>query len=198
MPTTIASTNLDASLTACKGWFEMAALDFQAAIDPAVTFNVPDGRCMYLYTAGRYPKNCTLRTGLTNTSMPLFLWHGNNSLDVNNPGTVTVNGRYMHTAIGPTGIVQALVGKGAYELESTEFDSSKVYAPNQLLTATAADTNSTTGGRLTNAGTAASGTKVKQFTDTVCGVVSRGVFTNQDGVQVLAFWPEWLPGTAPA
>jgi hypothetical protein len=191
----IASTNLDHGLSAAKGWFEMAALDFQAAIDPAVTFTVPDGRVMQLYTAGRYPINCTVKTGLSNTSMPLFLWHGNNSYDVSNNGIIASNGRWDFQAIGPTGIAQMLVGKGAYELESTEFDTTKSYAPNQLLTAVQADTTAATGGLITNVGTAAGGTKVKQYTDTVCGVVSRGVFTNQDGVSVLAFWPEWLPGT---
>lgn len=194
----ILSTNMDHELNALKGWFEMAALDFQALIDPSVTITVYSGRVMSLYTQGQLPKNCTVKTGVTNAGMPLFVWHGNDSYDVTNNGIIQNSGRWNSQSIGPTGVAQFLVGKGAYEFESTEFDSTKSYSCNQLLTALNADTTQATGGVLTNAGSAAGGTKVKQFTDPVCGVVSRGVYTNQNGVSVLAFWPEWLPGTAPS
>jgi hypothetical protein len=196
VPTQIASTYMDHSLTAAKGWFDMSALDFQAKFDAAITFLVPAGRCCFLYTAGATPKQCTVKTGLSNTSMPLFVWNGSNSTDVNNPGT-TASGRFLHQAIGPTGVGQFLVASGGYELETTEFIAG-TYTPNRLLTAVAADTNAVTGGMLTSVGTAAGGTLVKQFTDTVCGVVSRGQFVNSDKVPVIAFWPWFIPGTAPA
>jgi len=32
------------------------------------------------------------------------------------------------------------------------------------------------------------------YTHPVCGVVSDGVFKNSHGVNVLAFWPVYLPG----
>lgn len=197
MPTRIVSTYLDHSLTPAKGWFQPAALDFQAGFDVAITFDLPSGRCCFLYTAGRYPKNCKVRTGVSNTGMPLFVWHGPDSLDVINPGTASGNGRFMWAPTGPTGIGQFLVAAGGYELETTEFDGTKAYPPNALLTATAADTNATTGGRLTSAGSAVSGA-VKQTVDTVVGVTSRGVFANNDGVNALAFWTWFIPGTAPS
>ena len=164
MPGTITSTNLDHSLTAAKGWFEMAALDFQSAIDPSVISPVQDGRCMHLYLYGRYPKNCTVKTGVTSTSMPLFVWHGNTDYDVANTASLP-NGRFMMQSIGPTGIAQFLVAKGAYELETTEYDTSwnnGAYAANTLLTAIANDSG-TTGGLITGKGSSVSTVELQRL-----------------------------------
>ena len=62
-----------------------------------------------------------------------------------------------------------------------------------MLTAKSADTDAVNGGLVTNAGTGSHGT-VKQFVDPVCGVVCRGMFQNNDYVNVLNLWTYFLPG----
>jgi hypothetical protein len=130
--------------------------------------------------------------GVDQTGMGIFLFPGQADFDVNNPGT-TAGGLFMHQAIAPTGKISGLVAKGGYELESTEFDTDQSYTPGDLLTATADNTDITVGGVLTNVGTGAHG-DVKQYVDPVCGIVSGGRHKNEHGVDVLRFWPEWLPG----
>jgi hypothetical protein len=169
-----------------KGWPSPYALDYDAKISANVTFDLPRGRVVHLNSSGEF------ETGVDQTSMGIFLFPGAADFDVNNPGT-TAAGHFMHQQIAPTGKVSGLVAKGAYELESTEYDTAQVYVPGDLLTATVANTNATTGGRMTNVGTGAHG-DVKQYVDPVCGVVSHGTRTNEHGVSVLRFWPEWLPG----
>jgi hypothetical protein len=93
----------------------------------------------------------------------------------------------------PKGIANGLVATGGYELESSEFDAEQTYAANDLLTATADNADSDVGGVLTND---VSGNPVEQYTDPVCGVVSRGVFRNEHDVSMLAFWSYFLPGAA--
>lgn len=169
-----------------KGWPNPHCLDYDAMISANVTFTVPRGRVAHLNAEGEF------EMGVTETAMAIFLFPGETDPDVSNPGT-TAKGNFMHQAIAPTGKISGLVATGAYELESTEFDTARTYTPGDLLTATANNTNATTGGRLTNAGTGAGG-DVKQFVDPCCGVVSRGERTNEHGVPVLGFWPVWLPG----
>ena len=175
------------ALNAAKGWFQPTALDFQAKLSANVTFNPPAGRVAHLNAAGEF------EMGMIARCMPLFLWNGINDFDVSNPG-MTAGGHFVQQAIAPTGKMQSLVATGGYELESTEFDSENVYAPNDLLTATASNSNADTGGVLTNAGTGSHG-NVKQFVDPCCGIVSRGSYNNEHGVAVVAFWPIVLPGT---
>lgn len=169
-----------------KGWFEPAALDFSAKLSSNVTFDVPAGRVMHVNSAGEF------ETGVGETDMGIVLIQGSQAYDVANDGT-TPAGNFMHQAIAPAGTMSGLVCSGAYEIEDTEFDTGQTYAPNELLTATVANTTLATGGVLTNAGSGAGG-DVEQFVDPVCGVVSRGEFVNAHGISVLAFWPVWLPG----
>jgi hypothetical protein len=97
----------------------------------------------------------------------------------------------------------ALVAKGAYELFTTEFDTTQSYAPNQPLRAPVGNTTAGTGGLLTNQGVvdigtfvaaySASSTTTNYYTN-VCGIVSSGTSQNAYGVLVLNFWPVWYPG----
>ncbi len=93
----------------------------------------------------------------------------------------------MHRAISPTGVLSGLVATGGYEIDSTEYDTTKTYAPGDLLTAVASDSVLATGGVLTNA-------SAVQFVNPICGVVSSGAHTNHNGVPTLSFWSVWLPG----
>ena len=169
-----------------KGWFQPAALDFTAKLSANVTFDVPSGRTLHVNSAGEF------ETGVGETDMAIFCLQASDDFDVSNPGT-TPSGNFMHQSIGPAGNMSGLVAEGAYEIESTEYNAARTYTPNDLLTAAVANTTLATGGVLTNAGTGALG-DVEQFVDPVCGVVSRGAFTNAHGIDVLAFWPTFVPG----
>jgi hypothetical protein len=171
-----------------KGWFDMAALDFAAKLAAAVTFDVPGGRVVHVNDDGEF------EMGIGQTDMAIFLIQGSADYDVSNPGQ-TLAGNFMHRAIAPTGVMSGVVATGGYELETTEFDADSTvdYDPNTLLTATASNTDEDTGGVITSEGTGA-GSRVKQFVDPVCGVVSTGVHTNHNNISTLALWPVYLPG----
>lgn len=189
MPVAFYAPNLmtEHVLNTPKGWFQPAALDFVAKISNNVSFLLYAGRVVHLDVNGEFVP------GVGETDMAIFLLQAANAFTVANPG-MTASGHFMHQAILPAGNSSGLVAKGGYELESSEFDATQpVYTPGDLLTAGTSLTNSVTGGVLTNVGSGAAG-DVKQFVDPVCGVVSRGTRTTEHGTQVLAFWPEWLPG----
>lgn len=173
-----------------KGWFHAHALDFAAKLSPNVTLEAYWGRVVHVNAAGEF------EMGISGTKMPMFLWRSSNGADVSNPGT-TAGGLFVHQAILPRGDMNALVATGGYELESTEFDTAPntAYAPNQMLTALASNTVQATGGVISNdrAGAGGSSGAVRQYTDPVCGVVSRGKRTNEHSVPVLAFWTYFLP-----
>lgn len=163
-----------------KGWFDMAALDYDAKLSSNVEFVVPRGRVVHLNSNGEF------EMGAHNTGVAIFLLNGSEDADVSNPGT-TAAGNFMHQAVAPTGKLSGVVATGGYEIDNTEFDSSRTYTPGDLLTATASNSNATTGGRLTNE-------NVTQFVNPVVGVVSSGKHKNHNGVQTLSFWCVWLPG----
>jgi hypothetical protein len=119
--------------------------------------------------------------------MAIFLFQSSLDFDVSNPGVV---GDYTY-GISPKGISSGLVAAGAYELETTEFDQTRQYLPNQPLRSPASNTDAVNGGILTNQGIGvnASGT----FANAICGCVSRGVYKNAYQQQALAFWPVYFP-----
>lgn len=165
-----------------KGWFDMASLDYSAKLSSAVTFAVKRGRVVHVDSNGEF------RPGAHETNIAIFLLNGSDDADVSNPGT-TAGGRFMHQAVAPTGKMSGLVATGGYEIASTEFDTEQTYTPGDLLTATASNSNATTGGRITNA-------SVTQYVTPVVGVVSSGKAQNHNGIQALSFWTVWLPGAA--
>jgi hypothetical protein len=115
--------------------------------------------------------------------MGVFLFQGSDAFDVANPGGTD------WYAIAPNGIMSGLVATGAYELETTEYDTANIYLPNQPLRAIAADATPATGGVLTNAGFVFG-------TNAYVGVVSRGTYVNAYGRSSLAFWPVYAPSAA--
>lgn len=165
-----------------KGWFDMASLDYSAKLSSAVTFAVKRGRVVHVDSNGEF------RPGAHDTNIAIFLLNGSEDADVSNPGT-TAGGRFMHQAVAPTGKMSGLVATGGYEIATTEFDTSRTYTPGDLLTATASNSNATTGGRVTNE-------SVTQYVTPVVGVVSSGKAQNHNGIQALSFWTVWLPGAA--
>lgn len=170
-----------------KGWFDMASLDYSAKLG-TVGYTVPRGRVVHLeHVNGKE----VFLPGVRATDVAIFLLNGSDDADVSNDGT-TASGRFVQQAISPSGKLSGVVATGGYEIDSTEFDSSRTYVAGDLLTAPtgALLANAATGGVLTNNG-------VVQYVNPVVGVVSSGKHTNHNGVPTVSFWSVWLPaGTA--
>ena len=185
------SQMFDHTLDACKGWFHEAALDHSAKLSADVTTDpYEQGRVVHIDSDGEYA------SGVSLTSMAIFLLNSSDDPDVANPG-----GDYWQ-AVAPTGAMSGLVATGAYELESSEFIA-QTYVPGNLLGAAGANTTPAVGGFLNNeddAGTALSvpweldSTPASGTNQAICGVVSTGTNENSHGVSVLRFWPVYLPG----
>jgi hypothetical protein len=191
------------TLNPLKGWPSPTALDFIGQVSSAVTLGtspstpLPAGRCVHVdsYVQSTYGPGATggtqlgsnatniFKTGVTGTMMGIFLFQYANDFDVANPGVV--GSTTYWTPIIPGGNQMGLVATGAYELETTEYDTAQTYLPNQPLRALAADTGAT-GGTLTNQG-------FTFGTNAYVGVVSRGTYVNAYGQNVLAFWPVYAP-----
>lgn len=176
------------TLEAPKGWPSPHAVDFQAKFDStqlgAVSGGVAfAGRVVHLNNSGDY------EFGIGNRHMPLFLFQNSDDPDVENDGGDAATVANAWVAIAPTGKMLALVAAGAYELASTEFDTTQTYNPNDCLTA-ATGTTLATCGVLTNQ-------SAVPYTNPVCGVVSRGrtptSAKNAHGQPELYFWPVYLP-----
>lgn len=180
-----------------KGWFEMAALDFQAKIDPNIEFDLPPGRIVHLYSCthdeGGKPKPI-FRPGCHTTGPAMTAINGSASEDVSNPGT-TAGGLFMHKAIMPGGEMTGLVHLAGLELETTEFDKDQTYVSNELLTARQGIVEAAEdyAGVLTNQ--RSGGGAVRAFQESVCGIVSTGEHVNHNRVSTLAYWSYHLPGT---
>lgn len=172
----------DHMLNPAKGWPHMAALDFQARQSMNVLYRMRAGQVGHINLAGE------LEPGVQLYQMGLFLFQGADDLDVNNQG----NDQWI--PISPSGRIMCLVAGGDYELESTEFISSLVFQPNNLLRSPVGNTapDEFLSGMLRNDAIPAPLYGVAA--PAIVGVVSRGVFNNAYGRRVLAFWPRWLPG----
>ena len=171
----------DHTLDAVKGWFHMAALDFTAKLsaNEAASAYAFAGRVVHLNDDGEFELGCK------GSQMPIFLLQNNTDSDVSNSSS-------LWYSIGPDGNLTGLVGKGAYELETTEFDDTQTYLPNQYLRC---DTTSTAvKGALTNQGVATLVNGQSNPT-AIVGVVSRAARKRQsDRNLVLSFWPVYHPG----
>lgn len=184
IPNVLPGQMFDHMLNPAKGWPHQAALDFQARISANVQYAMVAGQCAHLNAAGELEPGCEL------TQMPLFMFQGLLDLDVNPTG----NNQWTPTS--PSGRVMCLPGKGPYELETTEWDSSVTgYVPNALLTSPVGNgpTAYPPSGQVT-LNTVVPPNLYSATMTTIVGCVSRGVFTNAYGTQVLAFWPMFLPG----
>lgn len=181
------------TLEAPKGWPSPHAVDFGAKLSANVTIDpVFAGRCVHLNDDGEYEMGVpTTAPGAGKIYMPIWLFQNSDDPDVSNDGGITGSesdepGGWM--AIAPTGVIMGLVGAGAYELETTEFEPEaslgSSYAPNDALTATNNNTNAVTGGRMT---------KGEPYTDPIVGIVSRAVSVNSHRKNALGFWPFVLP-----
>ena len=135
------------TLNAPKGWPSPHAVDFVAKLSANVTIDpVYAGRVVYLNSVGQF------EMGLPNTigagHMAIFLFNNSDDPDVKNAADdpASVAGGWVPIAPQyPTGGMMGLVAAGAYELESTEYDSAQSYVPGDCLTATPRNSNASTG-----------------------------------------------------
>ena len=160
----------DHELNPLKGWPSPYAVDKAAAISLEEDQTAYRGQVVSLNSAGNF------QLGLECGAMALFLLNTSTDYDVVGDDYSLIGG-----AAG-TPNMSALAAISSTELESTEFDSNETYAPNTHLTAGAPGD--------ADAGVIKPGTA---YTDTLCGVVSDGVYTNEFRRQMLRFWPVWLP-----
>lgn len=207
-------------LNVLKGWPQPYALDIEGTLSSNVNINslglapVVSGLCVHVQNlvaktsngVATGPNAVEFEMGANTKMMPLFLWPSYTDYDVSNPGVpagVVLGGTTTNkpgwVPIMPVGVLVALVAKGPYELETTEFDTAQTYAANDYLRAVTSNTN-VNAGKLTNQDASggvgfATSAKCTVYTDSVVGRVSRGVYTNGNGVTVLSFWPESIPGT---
>ena len=204
-----------------KGWFDMSALEKVAPLHAtllASATEVPAGRVAALDSSGNFVLVGYSGTGGVTTpkhQMPIFLWNASQNLDVYVNGTSPISGVSNWTSIAPDGSMSGLVATGGYELQTTEFDTTKTYAPNDLLTVTSS-ASIATAGKLTNQ-------SVTQYTTYIVGIASTHVNPkvedahyatgatapyggaktgalptgyNANGNLTLTFWTYFLPASA--
>jgi len=158
----------DHELNPVKGWPSPYAVDKHA--DYSGDDTAYRGQVVSLDSNGNF------QLGLECAAMPIFLLNTSTNYDV-------VGDDYNLVGSG-SGIprMSGLVAVSGLEVESTEYDSDQNYNPNDTLTAGAPGA--------ADAGVIKPGTA---YTDTICGVVSDGVLTNEFQRTVIRFWPVWLP-----
>lgn len=167
------------TLNALKGWPQPAAVDFNTTFDDSIDVDVLAGSCVSLSSIGTY----VLGVGDL-AVMPMFMFNSSFDPDVVNPAGDPATDRGVFVPINPTGQAMALVAVGAYELVSTAFVADLDYPPNTHLTSTQSPD--------ANAGLLQPGTL---YTNTIVGVVSRGIVDNGYGFEAVAFWPWYIPPT---
>ena len=168
------------TLNALKGWPHQYALDFSTKLASTVdAIRVPAGACVSLDANAQF----ILGVGTTDR-MPMFLFTASDAPDAKNDGGNAATDKGVFIAISPVGNLMALVALGAYELVSTHFDRADVanYVPNAPLTSPEEPSD--------DAGKLVIGVI---GTDTVVGIVSRGIVDNGYGTTGVAFWPVFLP-----
>ena len=170
------------TLNPLKGWPRPNALDFEGKFDPSVQTRVPPGACCSLNANGY----AVLGVG-NSPVMPLFNFQASDDPDVQNDGGDAATTKDVFIAINPTGVLMFLVAVGAYELVSTNYDDTQTYPPNTHLTSPLVNSGAVLAGMLTP-GTLG--------TNTICGVVSRGLVDNGYGYEAVAFWPVYRPPSA--
>ena len=131
--TTVVQT-YDHELQPIKGWYPFVSLDKTAPLDEEYLATLtawPKGRVGYIHTNGKF----RLADGQNlTTQMPYYLWHGGSDLDTISKG-VGVDGRLEWANALPAGVITGLPATGAYEIQTTEFDTTATYPPNTFLTA---------------------------------------------------------------
>ena len=158
----------DHTLNVIKGPSLMHRLDFAAA--PKAGEVIRAGSVCSIDASGQLVAGCPAGTAM-NQPMPMFAIQNVDDFDANSDiGNMS------------GGVMSAIVATGGFEIETTEYEVSGVYNPNDLITA-----SSSTPGHIARMGEAPYGGQV------AVGCVSKGVSTNADGKSVVRFWTLFLP-----
>ena len=169
-------------LNPVKGWWDAHALDLAALAVFGVGKVINKGAVMSLRSDGK------LQLGLACNAMPIFAFNASFDFDAvpDAGGMVGPSNGGVALDVETEASMTGVVAIGGYELQSTEFDATydASYVPNQALTAYVPGH--------AKAGQLKPGT---QFTNTLCGVCSKGLSTSDAGIQVLQFWGVWIPQT---
>jgi len=181
-----------------KGWPNPAAVDFVAKFDTSQHNSIAYGGRVVHVNQGA--SNLQFALGAVGTQMPVFLIQGNGEYDVSNFTTGDAQSWY---AVAPAGWMSGLVAIGAYELQTTEYDTNSTFNINDPLHApTEAQITSGTdysmAGQLYNARKWPGGNSaaITAYTDHICGIVSRGTMKNSLRMNTLSFWPVFFPGNS--
>lgn len=169
------------TLNALKGWPQLNAVDFVAPLDATITERIPPGSVVHLSST------LTFLPGVGNSVvMPMFTFFASDAQEVANPGGDPTADKEVWIPGTPSGGMLALVAIGSYELVSTNYNTAVAgsLVPNALLTSPTTTGGGVNRGQLTTA-------TIK--TDTVVGVVSRGIVDNGYGYNAVAFWPWFFP-----
>lgn len=231
MPYTNPGQAFHHSLKPLKGWYEDSAIDAAGKLTSNVNIGgtgLPAVRGLIVHAASMqsetdpyggttsgpqlygFEMGCGPAQGI-----PMILWTPPTDPDVYNPGVPTGVPVYGTTSeiaewgsVLPSisgGNLVALVLTGAYELETTEFDTAQTYATGQGLRAVTSNTDANAGKLTNQRGTTAAfnSAGVVQYVgnsatvttwDTIIGFVSRGAYTNSNKRSALAFYAHSLPG----
>lgn len=169
MGTLVPSQMYDHTLVPVKGAIAPRRLDFAAA--PKTAEAIVEGMCCSLDSNGEFIKGCPAGAA-GNKPMPIFMSNSQDDFDTNSDkGNIS------------GGVMNGLVGTGAFEVETTEYTATSTYAPNDLL-------QGKTDGKVDLLG------RLPYDELTAVGVVSKGVSVNRDGKNVLSFWTVYLPAGA--
>jgi hypothetical protein len=177
---------------ALKGWSLATNLDIVAPLSPNVTLSpVYGGTTVHVNPVGAF------ELGAVDAQMPVFLIQGSNAFDVSNQAPA---GSFW-SPMFPAGAMSGLVATGGYELSTTEFVASGTYACGDKLHApTEAEitgTDKSRAGLLHNTKSWPGGTGGLVVTkDNICGIVSRVVAADMNGINRLSFWPTYTPGNS--
>ena len=190
---TVPGQMFDHALDFLKGWPREKAVDFSAKLSAnvdATSLPVYGGQVAHVNDEGEF------ELGAKQAMMPVFLIQGSTDKDVANPNDPANPSWY---SVIPSGTMSGLVAIGAYELQSTEYDTSATYHVNDPLHAPTAD--QITGADKSKAGVlynkrnwpGGNAAAITVYTDHVCGVVSRMPGLNANRRSVISFWPVYVP-----
>jgi hypothetical protein len=232
MPYTYPGQAFQHTVKPLKGWYEDSGIDAAGKLSTNVNIggtNLPAVRGLIVHGSSLqsdvdpyggtmtgpqvffFEMGCGPAHGI-----PMILWTPPTDPDVYNPGVpvgVPAYGQAGNIAeFGSSlpridgGNLVALVFTGAYELETTEYDTAQTYATGQPLRSVTSNTDANAGkitnqrGPVTNGFTS---TGLVQFVgntatvanwDTIIGFVSRGAYTNSNRQTGLALYTEYLAG----
>jgi len=169
MPGTIVAPQMtDHECNVLRGYFEQDALMFVAPL--------ASGESAYAGSVMYVDENGYMRKGLPDNTVGMFAWPNSSDFDVRADVGNTQSENMM-----------ALPCLGAFELQTTEYDSAQTYAPNDYLTAWDSQLD---GYVAANKGQVTLGTP---YVNTLVGIVSTGVATNEWGEGMLSLWTYHLP-----